>query len=170
VRRVARFIFFDWKGSKEIPPVTGDVEKDRDTAVRSGARLTNERDAGPGHPLIRAVEVIDAKEEPDSTGRLVTNGPSLAFSVCASKKDACLCAGRADDHPALGAPVVGERRRVLDEVEPEYAGEEFDGRVVLVNDQSNQVDLHPGSVYIDAPSSSPRTMSAVPDADARTGG
>jgi hypothetical protein len=64
-------MFFGLKRSKEIPPVSGDAEEDRDTAVRFGARLTNERDAGLGHPLVRGVEVIDAKEEPDPTGCLV---------------------------------------------------------------------------------------------------
>ena len=51
-----------------------------------------------------------------------------------------------DDHPAFGSPVVGERRRVLDEFEPQYAGEELDGRVVLVNEHGSQIDLHPETI------------------------
>ena len=123
--------------SQEVPPVSGDVEEHSDTAVRFDARLTNERDASLDHPLVRGVKVIDAEEEPDPAGHLFTNRPSLAFPVRPSKEDACLRAGRADDHPALGSPVVGERWRVLDKIEPEYAGEELDGRVVLIHDQSN---------------------------------
>jgi hypothetical protein len=149
---------FGLRRSQEVPPVSGDVEEHRDTAVRFSARLTNERDASLGHPFVRGVEVIDSEEEPDPTGRLVTNRPSLAFPVRPSKEDACLSAGRPDDHPALGSPVIGQRWRVLDEVEPEHAGEEFDGRVVLIHDQSNQVDLHLDSVGVDASFSSPRDV------------
>jgi hypothetical protein len=140
------------RGAEEIPPVTGDVEEDRDPTVRFDARLPNERDSGLGHPLIRGVEVIDAEEESDSAGDLLPDRPGLAFPVRPSEKDARLCAGRPDDHPALGAPVVGERRRVLHEVEPECSGEELDSRVVLIHDHSNQVDLHSGSVCAAAPS------------------
>ncbi len=161
MRLVAGSIFFGLEGSKEIPPITGDVEEDRDTAVRFSAGLTNKRDTGLGHPSIRGVEVVNAKEEPDPTGCLVTNRPGLVFSVCPSKQDACLGGGRADDHPALGAPVIGERRRVLDKIEPKNTGEELDGRVVLINDQSNQVDPHPGSVRKLGTASSPRAISAA---------
>jgi hypothetical protein len=95
---------------------------------------------------MRSVEVIDTKKESDPPGRLVTNGRILVFSVGAGKEKSGLRAGRPDDHPAFWPSIVGERRRVLDEVESEYTGEECDGWVVLVNDQGNQVDLHPGSV------------------------
>jgi hypothetical protein len=132
--------------SEEIPPVSSDVEEDRDPTIGLGTRLANESNAGLRHPSVRGVEVIGAKKEPDSAGCLITDGCTLAFSVCTGEKKTRLCAGRADDHPALGSSVVGERWRVLDEVEPEYAGEKRNGRVILVDDQGNQVDLHPGSV------------------------
>ena len=134
------------RGAEEIPPVTRDVEEDRDPTVRFGARLSNERDSRLDHPLIRGVEVIDAKEESDSAGDLLPDRHGLAFPVRPSEEDARLRAGRPDDHPALGAPVVGERRRVLHEVEPECSGEELDSWVVLINDHRNQVDLHLSSV------------------------
>src|SRR4051812_20940899 len=121
-------------GAQQIPPIAGDVEEDRDAAVGFGARVTDEPHAGLRHLSVRRVEVIDTQEVSDSAGCLVTDGCSLPLSVCASKQETRLCRGRADDHPALGTTVAGERRRVLDEVESEYAGEERDGGVVLVND------------------------------------
>jgi hypothetical protein len=128
--------------SEEVPPVSGNVEEDRNSTVRLGTWCTNESDTGLGHPPVHSVEVIDTKEESDPSGCLVTDGRTLVFAVSAGEEKPGLCAGRADDHPALRPPVVGERRRVLDEVEPEYAGEEGDSAVVLVNDQGNQIDLH----------------------------
>ena len=132
--------------SEEIPPVSGNVEEDGNSTVGLGTRSTNESDTGLGHPPVYGVEVIDMKEESDPTGCLVTNCRTLVFAVGASKKEPCLRVGRANYHPALRPPVVGERRRVLHQFESEYTGKEGDGGVVLVNDQGNQVDLHPGSV------------------------
>lgn len=97
----------------EVPPVTGDVEEDRDSAVRFDARLSYERDAGRGHSPVRGVEVIDAEKESGSARDLTPYRRGLAFPVRPSKKDARLCAGRTDDHSALGTPVVGERRCIL---------------------------------------------------------
>jgi hypothetical protein len=54
----------------------------------------------------------------------------LAF--CAGEKDAGLRAGRPDDDPPLRPAVVGQRRRVLDEVESQRAGEEPDRLVVTI--------------------------------------
>jgi hypothetical protein len=71
--------------------------------------------------MTRAVEIVDAEEEPDSAGCLGTDSRSLAFAVRSDEKKPGLCPRRADDHPPLGPPAVGERRRVLDEVEAEYA-------------------------------------------------
>ena len=147
---VARYIYLDVCSSEEIPPVSGDVEEDSDAAVGFGTRRAYEGDAGLGHPPVSSVEVIDAQEEPDPSGCLMTDGRALVLSVGAGKEEPSLRAGRADDHPAFWPPVIGERRRVLDEVEAEYTSEEGDGRVVLINDQRNQVDLHPGSVRMAA--------------------
>lgn len=144
MRSVIHRVFFTEGVSKEVPAVAGDVQEDRHSAVGLGSRLAKEDYVGICHPSVRAVEVIDAKEEPDSTGCLIADGSDLAITVCPGEKKTGLSTRRTYDHPALGSSVVGERRGVLDKVEPEYAGEERDGRVVLVNDQSHQVDLHVG--------------------------
>jgi hypothetical protein len=48
--------------AEEIPPVAGDVEKDRYPAVRFGAGFPDEGDASLEHPAVRRVEVVDAEE------------------------------------------------------------------------------------------------------------
>ena len=49
---------------------------------------------------------------------------------------------RTDDHPALGAAVVGQRRRVLDEVEAQRTDEELDGRVVIGDHHCDVLEVH----------------------------
>lgn len=149
--------------SEEIPTVTGDIEEDCDSTVGLGMRWANEGDAGLGHPPVRRVEVIDTEEESDSSRYLVTDGRALPLAVCAGKKKPSLRAGRTDDHPALRSSIVGERRRVFYEVEPEHAGEEGNGRVILIDDQGHQVDLHPGSIRTVVASPRCRAMTAAAD-------
>ena len=110
---VARPVLLCLEGSQEVPPVTGDVEEDRDTAVRFGARFTNERDPSSRHPSVRRVEVVDTEKESDPAGCLVADGCHLAFSVCTSEEKTRLRSGRADDHPPLGPAVVGGGGGVL---------------------------------------------------------
>ena len=80
------------------------------------------------------VEVLDAQEEPDAAGELVPDRARL-LAVGAGEQEAGLGTRRPHDDPALGRPVVGQRRRVLDELEAERVDEERDRRVVLVDDQ-----------------------------------
>ena len=97
---------------------------------------------------------------------LVTDRCSLAFRVCTSKEEARLRSGRTNDHPALGSSVVGERRGVLNEVEAEYAGEERNGRVVLVNDQGTRSIGTPAAYRGSCPPSRRRALTAA-DPDVR---
>ena len=128
--------------AEEIPLVAGDVEKDRDATIWLGAGFPDEGDPGLDHPPVHGLEVVDAEEEPDAAGYLTTHRGALAFPIGAGDQDSRLGARRPDNNPPLGAPVVGQRWRVLHQVEAEHLGEERDGRVVLVNDQGNQIDLH----------------------------
>ncbi len=91
------------KRSEKVPPVTGDVEEDRDTAVRLGARFTNERDPSSRHPSVRRVEVVDTEKEPDPAGCLVADGCHLAFSVCTSEEKTRLRSGRGGRPPTAWA-------------------------------------------------------------------
>lgn len=93
----------------------------------------------PASVILRYVasKSLNTKKEPDPSGRLVTDGPTLVSAVGAGKKKPGLRAGWAHDHPTFRPPIVGERRRVLDEVESEYAGEEGDGWVRTTSTQQS---------------------------------
>lgn len=148
-------------GAEEVPPVAGDVEEDRDPAIGLGPWFPDEGDTGPGHPSVSGVEVVDTEEEPDPAGYLVTDSGTLVFSVGARERNPGLgTRGPHDDLP-LGSPVIGQRWGVLDEVEAEYVAEERDRRVVVIDNQGNQVDLHHGSVRgVDSCSPLARTTTA----------
>ena len=133
-------------GAEEVPRVASNVEEDRNPPIGLGPRFTDERDASLNHLPVNGVEVVNAEEEPDPAGYLVTDRGTLVFSVSASEQNPGVGTRRSDDNPPFGSPVIRQRRGVLDEVEAEYVGEERDRRVVLVDDQGNQVDLHHGSV------------------------
>jgi hypothetical protein len=86
VNLVTRCIYPDLSISEEVPPVSGDVEEDSDATVGFGTRWAYESDVGLGHSPVRGVEVIDAKEEPDPSGCLMTDGRALVFSIGAGKE------------------------------------------------------------------------------------
>jgi hypothetical protein len=85
MNRVACCVFGDLSSSEEVPPVSGDVEEDGDATVSFGTRWAHEGNARLGHPPVRIVEVIDAKEEPDPSGYLMTDGRALVFAIGAGK-------------------------------------------------------------------------------------
>lgn len=92
--------------SKEIPPVSGNVEEDCNSTIGLGTRCAHEGDAGLGHSAVRGVEVVDTKKEPDPSGRLMTNGRTLVLAVGAGKKKP----GFARRVAALPPTVSGARR------------------------------------------------------------
>ena len=93
---------------------------------------------------MRGVEVIDLEEKADAPGNLVSDRRRLTLPVRLGEQDRGVAAGWADDHPPLRPAVVGQRRRVLDQVKSESAGEEGNGLVVVVNDDRNLVEPHAG--------------------------
>jgi hypothetical protein len=92
------------------------------------------------------MEVIDAEEESDTAGCLVTHNSALTVAIRSGEKKSRLRARRSYDDPPLGAPVIRQRWRVLHEVEAQHSGEESDRGIVVVDDQGNQVDLHRSSL------------------------
>ena len=94
-------------------------------------------------PCVRRLEVVDAQEHPDSTGELLADGIALVVTIGSGEQDASLGARRFHDHPSLRAAIVGGRRRILDEFEPEGLGVERDRLVVVVDDDRSQLDVHP---------------------------
>ena len=101
----------------------------------------DELDTRGHHPFERSLEVVDAQEEPDPSGRLLPDRRRLVVAVGASEQDAGLGAGRANDDPSFRAAVVRQRRGVLDQFEPEHIDEELDRRVVLLDDDRDQPDV-----------------------------
>jgi hypothetical protein len=75
---------------------------------------------------------------------MVSDGRRLALPVRLGEQDAGLTAGRAHDDPPLRPAVIGQRRRVLDQVKSEGTGEKGNGLVVVVNDDRNLVQPHAG--------------------------
>src|SRR5262249_53187755 len=49
---------------------------------------------------------------------------------------------RANNNPALRPPIIGQRRRILDQLEPQHPGKELNGLVVVVHHNGNQVNSH----------------------------
>jgi hypothetical protein len=86
-------------GAEEVPSVAGDVEEDRDSVIGFGPRFLDEDDTGLRHAQVGGVEVVDAEEEPDSSGYLVADCGTLVFSVCAGEQNSGLGARRAGRPP-----------------------------------------------------------------------
>lgn len=89
------------------------------------------------------IEIVRLQKEPNATGRLVPDCTALMLTVRTSQQDTGLGPRRPDDDPAFWTAVVGHRRRVLDEVEPQGGGEEFDGLIVVIHHDRDQGKLHP---------------------------
>ncbi len=87
------------------------------------------------HPLSSGIEVVDAKEQPDSTCELTAYGIDLFFAVGLCEEQSRLRVRRPDDDPTLGTPIVRRRWRVLDKVESQCVHEEPDGVVVVLDNQ-----------------------------------
>ncbi len=105
--------------------------------ARSRGNETNSTSAATIRSYVR-VEVVDAEEEADPAGRLLPDRRRLVVAVGAREQDAGLGAGWANHDPPFRAAVVGQRRGVLDQLEPEHIDEELDRRVVLLDDDRDQ--------------------------------
>ncbi len=67
--------------SQEVPSVASNVDEDSDASVGLIAWLSDELNTAPGHPAVRFLEVIYAKEETDSSRILRSNGVVLVFAI-----------------------------------------------------------------------------------------
>jgi len=143
---MSRICDHDAGAAEQVPLVPGDVEEHRHPPVGLGPWLAHEPDPGGDQALVRGVKVVHPEEEPGAAGHLVADRGALAFSVGASQEEAGLGTGWAHHDPPLRAPVVGERWHVLDQVEIQYAGEEGDRWVVLIDDHGHEVKTHSPSV------------------------
>src|SRR3954466_2803470 len=85
--------------SHEIPLVSGDIEEHDNTAIGLVARFRDELDAMDEHPLTRRLEVVDTKEQADSSCVLPTDRIELPLAVRLSEKESGLGLRRPHDHP-----------------------------------------------------------------------
>lgn len=66
--------------SEQVPSVPCEVKEHGHAAVSLGARLGDELDAMVEHPPSDRVDVVDAKEQPDSTRMLAADGNDVSLA------------------------------------------------------------------------------------------
>ena len=137
--------------SQEIPEVAPGVPECADTAIgliadRADQLAARVQDASNG-----AVEVLDAKEQPDPASELATDEGSLPVTVGAGEHEAGAAFGRSYHDPPFRAPVGRLGRGVFRQHEPQRTGEELDGGVVVVDDQRYELEGHPADARSAAP-------------------
>ncbi len=125
---------FTERRPQQVPTVAGDVDENGDCPVGLRSWLGHELDGLVDHPTVRRLEVVHSEKEADAIGNLRTNGGGLLRPVGLREKQTGGRTGRANDDPALCAAIVGERRRILDELEPDGFNEELDCSVVVVHE------------------------------------
>ncbi len=124
--------------------IAGNIDEDDDLPVRLVPRLGEELNAHAAHPVIAGLEVVNPQKEPDPARELIPDRTRLPVTVRLSEQQRAGRAGRPNDHPPLGPSVVGQGRRVFDELEAEDVHEEPDGTVVIVDDQRELLKMHAG--------------------------
>lgn len=125
---------------KQIPTIALDVEENRHLSIRFNARNADESDACGDHPGMHRIEIVDAKKESNPAGELLTSDGFLTVTICACEQNAGTTARWTHDDPSLRTPVIRERRNVFDELELEHVHEELDRRIVLPNNQRNEIE------------------------------
>jgi hypothetical protein len=91
---------------------------------------------------MRAFEVVDAKEQTDTTCELFADGTRLIVAISPSQQQSRARVWGSHDDPTLRPPVVGHRRRVLDKLEAQRIDEEANGIVVVLDDQGKALEMH----------------------------
>src|SRR5215831_9296173 len=114
------------RGTDEIPLVAGYVEEHSHAAIGLGTRCRHELNTGSCHPRVYGPEIFHVEEETDPASGLSAHNSGLVFSVSSREEQAGHGARRADHDPSLGAPVIGQGRGVLHELEAQHVHEEPD--------------------------------------------
>jgi len=143
---IAQLGFSSTAGSrpKKVPTVAGNIHEDDDLPVRLLPRLGQELHVHAAHPLVGSLEVVNAQEQPDAAGELISDHPRLALTVRLREQQRGRCAGRSHHDPPLGsAAASGQGRLVLNELEAEDVYEEPDGLVVVVDKERELFKVHP---------------------------
>jgi hypothetical protein len=109
-------------------------------------RRSHEPDPGGDHPAVGVIEILDLEEETDPARGLLPDDGSLVLSVRSGQQQASGGAGRPYRNPPLRASVVRQREGILDELETQCAGEEIDRRVILVDHDGDEAEMHRDSI------------------------
>jgi hypothetical protein len=72
-------------GAKQVPPIAFEIAKHRHAPVRFAARRGDKLHTRREHTRIRRVEIVHAKEQPDTPRELRPNDGGLSFSVGAGE-------------------------------------------------------------------------------------
>ena len=97
--------------------------------------------------VIRRPEILDAQEEPDAAGELLSDDCVLMIAVGAREQNAGRPVARSNDNPTLGAAIVRQCRQVFYEIEAQAVHEKVDRRLVVAADEGHELKVfHAASV------------------------
>lgn len=134
--------------AEQVPSVAFEVEEDDDAAVCLLAGFGDEPHAVVEHSLPGRVEVIDAEEEADTSCELLADCAGLLLTIGSREQQPRLRTRRPHDDPSLRSPIVGHRRRILDDLEAQGIDEEPNGIVVVPDDQREVLHVHGATIGV----------------------
>jgi hypothetical protein len=129
-------------GTKQIPAVAGVVEKDGYPPIGLHSWLSYDTYSRRDDPFENAIEVFNPEEESYASSNLVSHSGFLLWTLRTSQDDARMSASRTYDDPPLGVTEFGLGRRVFEQLQAEDPNEERDGRVIVVNQDSDEIEVH----------------------------
>lgn len=97
--------------AEQVPQIAPRVSEDTDTAIRFVADGSNEFAARGADPGKRALEILDAKEQPDPTAELAPDQSDLLVPVCFCENDSGTSTGRPHHDPPFRASIGRRGRR-----------------------------------------------------------
>jgi hypothetical protein len=90
---------------------------------------------------VRSLKIINAEEEADPAGKLLSNDGRLVLSVGACEQNAGACSDGTNNDPTFWAAVIRQRRNVLHELELQDIHKEVDCRLVLTHNQGDELEV-----------------------------
>jgi hypothetical protein len=127
--------------AQQVPTVSLDVQEYCHLSIGLDARGADESDPGRDHPCVCCLEIVDTEEQADTAGELLADDRHLMLAVRACEQNAGPASGGTNNDPAFWPAIVRQRRDVFYELELQDAYEEINCRVVLSNDQGNQLEV-----------------------------
>jgi hypothetical protein len=126
---------------KQVPAVALEIKEYHNLSVRLNARGGDESHAGRDHPRVHHFEIINAKEEADPAGKLLSNERHLMLPIAACEQNAGAGADGTNNHPAFRASFIRQRRSVFDELELQDVHKKVDRRLVLTYNHGDELEV-----------------------------